>query len=58
MGEAVHVWGQGVYRKSVTSVEYSSEPKVALKSIKKNFFNKIKKPDEQQANTFLPNFMV
>ena len=32
MGEAVHVWGQGVYRKSVTFVDYSSKPKVALKN--------------------------
>ena len=32
MGEAVHVWGQSVYRKSVTSVAYSSKPKVALKN--------------------------
>ena len=32
MGEAVDGSGQGVYRKSVTFVDYSSKPKVALKN--------------------------
>lgn len=33
MGEAMHVWSQRVYRKSLYLLKFAHEPKIALKIV-------------------------